>query len=96
MCLKSYPKDEISVERMRQFLESMMYRITNGNTVESVDALPIEKDASSPVEKFFLALKPGHTPDKSIFARMALEWIEDWEKLNPQPIAGSPTQRAET
>ena len=29
-------------------------------------------------ERFFLAIKPGDTPEKSLVARLALEWVDTW------------------
>jgi uncharacterized protein YjbI with pentapeptide repeats len=35
--------------------------------------------ASRPAERFFLGISKGDTPKKSQFAKIALEWIEEWQ-----------------
>ncbi|TAN17212.1 MAG: pentapeptide repeat-containing protein [Chitinophagaceae bacterium] len=37
--------------------------------------------ASRPIERFFLGIKPGDTPDTNQFAKLASEWIEEFEQL---------------
>ena len=39
------------------------------------------RDASRPIERFFLGIKKGDTPDNSQFSKLALEWIEEFEGL---------------
>ena len=54
------------------------------------DAIPsLKPDSDRPAERFFLAIKKGDTPKKSQFAKLAVEWIEEWQKnmsvLSKQP-----------
>lgn len=43
------------------------------------NAIPLlQPDSSRPAERFFLAIKPGDTPEKSQAAKLALEWIDQW------------------
>ncbi len=35
-------------------------------------------DASSPAERWFLALRPGHTSESSQVAAITLRWIDEW------------------
>jgi len=49
-------------------------RGTGANTV-------IERDSSRPAEKWFLAIPEGHTPKKNAFARLAVEWAEEFLEL---------------
>ncbi len=35
-----------------------------------------------PIERFFLPIKEGDTPETNQFSKRALEWIEEFEKLN--------------
>jgi hypothetical protein len=39
------------------------------------------RDSSRPIEKFFLAIKIGDKPSKSQFAKLALEWVDQWLEL---------------
>ena len=54
------------------------------------DAIPgLRPNASRPIERFFLAIMPGDTPDKSQFAALAIEWINQWHAmLDSNPFAG--------
>jgi Pentapeptide repeats (8 copies) len=38
----------------------------------------LKPNASRPAEKFFLAIKPGDTPDKNQFAALAVQWVDEW------------------
>jgi len=35
-------------------------------------------NSNRPIERFFLAISPGDTPDKSQFATLALQWADEW------------------
>jgi hypothetical protein len=37
------------------------------------------KDGSRPIERFFLCIKPGMTPNNSQHSKLALEWLEEFE-----------------
>jgi hypothetical protein len=37
------------------------------------------KDSSRPIERFFLCIKPGMTPENSQHSKLALEWLEEFE-----------------
>jgi len=39
------------------------------------------RDSSRPIERFFLGIKVGDTPDNSQFSKLALEWLEEFESL---------------
>jgi len=39
------------------------------------------RDASRPIEKFFLGIKPGDTPATNQFSKLVLEWLEEFETL---------------
>ena len=47
--------------------------------VESIPGL--KTDSERPIEQFFLAIKPGDTPDKNNFAKLAVEWIDEFQEL---------------
>ncbi|OXI25462.1 hypothetical protein CFB43_06460 [Burkholderia sp. AU15512] len=40
--------------------------------------LGIPKDASRPVERFFMAIRKGDTPETNAASKLALEWAETW------------------
>ncbi len=43
------------------------------------DAIPgLTPNGSRPAERFFLAIKPGDTPENSQFSKLALEWVNQW------------------
>ncbi len=46
----------------------------------SVDApqFDIPKDESRPVERFFMAIRKGDTPETNAASKLALEWAETW------------------
>ncbi len=39
------------------------------------------RDANRPIERFFLGIGKGDTPENNQFAKLALEWIEEFEAL---------------
>lgn len=42
-------------------------------------------------ERFFLAIKPGDTPETSQFVRLALDWVEQWlNTVRPNGIGAKP------
>ncbi|MFP3652262.1 MULTISPECIES: pentapeptide repeat-containing protein [Burkholderia] len=48
-----------------------------GIDVDSAE-LGIPKDSSRPVERFFMAIRKGDTPETNGAAKLALEWAETW------------------
>ncbi|MEX3614447.1 MAG: pentapeptide repeat-containing protein [Burkholderia gladioli] len=48
-----------------------------GIDVDSVE-LGIPKDSSRPVERFFMAIRKGDTPETNAASKFALEWAETW------------------
>lgn len=38
----------------------------------------IPKDSSRPVERFFMAIRKGDTPETNAASKLALEWAETW------------------
>jgi hypothetical protein len=52
--------------------------LANCRNVE-YDAIPgLTPNLSRPAEVFFIAIRPGDTPEKSQFAKLAAEWTEEW------------------
>jgi len=49
----------------------------------------LKPNSSRPIERFFLSIKKGDTPETSPFSKLALEWTELW--LNTQRAAFDPT-----
>jgi hypothetical protein len=39
------------------------------------------RDHSRPIERFFLAIRPGDTPENNHAAKLVMEWIEEFETL---------------
>ena len=39
------------------------------------------RDSNRPIERFFLGIKPGDTPENNQPAKLVIEWIEEFEKL---------------
>ena len=39
------------------------------------------RDADRPIERFFLGIRKGDTPETSQFSKIALEWLEEFEAL---------------
>ena len=48
-----------------------------GINVDSSE-LGIPKDSSRPVERFFMAIRKGDTPETNPASKLALEWAETW------------------
>jgi hypothetical protein len=46
-------------------------------TVENL--VSIKADANRPIERFFLAIRPGNTPENNQAAKIAYQWIEEFE-----------------
>ncbi|WP_175806620.1 pentapeptide repeat-containing protein [Burkholderia cenocepacia] len=42
------------------------------------DEFGIPKDSSRPVERFFMAIRKGDTPETNAASKLALEWAETW------------------
>ena len=38
-------------------------------------------DGSRPIERFFLAIRPGHTPENNPWCKQAVEWAEEFKVL---------------
>jgi hypothetical protein len=38
----------------------------------------LRPNSERPAERFFLAIRPGDTPETSRFSRLALEWVDEW------------------
>ena len=53
--------------------------IANTRKCEVNDMPNIQPDSSRPIERFFLAIRPGNTPENSQAAKIALDWIEQFE-----------------
>jgi len=47
-------------------------------------------DASRPSERWFLAIKPGHTPENNPVARITEGWITTWLRMRHQVVPGRP------
>ncbi len=47
-------------------------------------------DSSRPAERFFLAISVGDTPEKSQFASLAVQWIDEWTTRQPVKVEGAP------
>lgn len=41
----------------------------------------LRPDSRRPIERFFLAIQQGDTPETSQFSKLALEWIDSWPPL---------------
>jgi uncharacterized protein YjbI with pentapeptide repeats len=55
---------------------------SNGNLEKIVsDNIMSCRNSSRPIERFFLAIKIGDTPETSQFSKLALKWIEEFERL---------------
>ncbi len=40
-------------------------------------------DSSRPAERWFLAIREGHTPENNQIARITAEWIGEWIAAHP-------------
>jgi len=47
--------------------------------VENLDG--IRPNGDRPAERWFLAFKPGYTPENSQVAKITLEWVEEFQRL---------------
>ncbi len=47
-------------------------------------------DASRPSERWFLAIKPGHTPENHPVARITEGWITTWLRMRHRVVPGRP------
>ena len=57
-------------------------RATNGpQEALKINSICSVRDSSRPIERFFLGIKTGDTPETSQFSKLALEWIEEFEAL---------------
>ena len=46
------------------------------------DRIPgLVPDSSRPIERFFLSIKPGHTPKNNPFSALAVRWAEAFQEL---------------
>lgn len=55
---------------------------TNGPQEEKMKELILKcRDSDRPIERFFLCIKPGDTPENSQASKLAFEWIEEFEAL---------------
>jgi hypothetical protein len=55
---------------------------SNGEQEQKVKELIIScRNSSRPIERFFLGIKIGDTPENSQFSKLAFEWIEEFEQL---------------
>ena len=57
-------------------------KITNGKQEKEVIKKIMDcRDSSRPIERFFLGIKIGDTPENSQVSKLALQWIEEFEIL---------------
>lgn len=68
----------------------------NGSSYSDECLAGIAPDDNRPAERFFLAILPGCTPDKSQHAKLALEWIDEWQALMDSPALVSAAEPAAT
>jgi len=45
----------------------------------------ITPNSTRPAEKWFMAIRPGMTPDNNHVAKIVEGWITDWMVANPAP-----------
>jgi hypothetical protein len=57
--------------------------IVNNGTTETLrrNTILACRDASRPIERFFLGIKTGDKPETSQFSKLALQWVEEFESL---------------
>ena len=53
----------------------------NNTKSEVLESIISVRDSGRPIEKFFLAIKPGDTPENNAASKIALEWINEFETL---------------
>ncbi len=46
------------------------------------NTIPVKPDSSSPIERFFLGIRQGDSPDNNPLSQLASEWIEEFAKMN--------------
>ena len=56
--------------------------IANARHCNHLKIPDLEPDSSRPAERFFLGIKEGDTPENSQFAKIAVEWIDNWKPLH--------------
>jgi len=57
-------------------------KLTDGHQeVRVIKAILSCRDPSRPIEQFFLGIKVGDTPEINPLSKLALEWVEEFEKL---------------
>ncbi len=61
--------------------------IANACHMKLADMEFIKPDSARPAERWFLAIRPGHTPDKSAVVAKTIEWIEEFDSLLERAIA---------
>lgn len=42
----------------------------------------LRPNPGSPTERWFLAIQPGHTPERSQIVAITVEWIDEWLQAN--------------
>jgi len=53
--------------------------IANTRKCKVNDMPNITPDSDRPIERYFLAIRPGNTPENNQAAKIALGWIEEFE-----------------
>ncbi len=51
-----------------------------------VDNIMKCRDSSRLIERFFLGIKKGDTPENSQFSKLALEWVDEFLLLIERPV----------
>ena len=49
--------------------------------VRGCDYHDFRPDANRPSERWFAAIKKGHTPDNHPISKITVEWVEEWHRL---------------
>ncbi|KDC23021.1 pentapeptide repeat protein [Bordetella bronchiseptica E014] len=52
--------------------------LANAREVSYSSIESLEPDSSRPIERFFLSISRGDTPETNQFSKLALEWAEEW------------------
>lgn len=55
--------------------------IANLRHCKTVDLGSIRPDSNRPSERWFMAIQPGDTPEKSPITKITIEWIEEWQRI---------------